>query len=353
MNDYEIGKTLGEGSYALVKEATKISTGEKFAVKVINKEFMLNIHKPHLIANEVEVLKKVSKGSPFIVSLYDSFDDEENFYLVMDLCTGGDLFDRIVERGSFFEEDAAEIIYSVLKAVEYMHSQNIVHRDIKPENLIFKSKTSKHVLLADFGLSKLTTDTQSPLRTACGTMGYMAPEILEKTGHGKPVDMWAVGVMTYFWLCGYPPFRGGMELYNTLIGQFDFKPDEYWKDISDPAKDFIRKLIVVEPGKRMTATQALQHPWIVEYATPIVLEAEAVKRVATADLAPRISGKRFRGAIHAVMASNRLKSGGSGRSLSDGSTLGSASVQEGVWEESPVSTKRKAVTDVDDGDNPM
>ncbi|KAJ3130597.1 hypothetical protein HK100_007892 [Physocladia obscura] len=310
--EYKTGKTLGQGSYATVKEAVKISTGEHFAVKVISKRLMAG--REHLILNEIEILKKVSKGNNHIVTLHD-------LYLVMDLCTGGELFDRIVERGSFFEEDAAEIIRTVLEAVAYLHGQNIVHRDIKPENLLFRAKDSNDLVIADFGLSKIADgEALNNLRTLCGTPGYMAPEVILKTGHGKSVDLWSIGVMTYFLLCGYTPFDGQgstEDMDKILRGAYAFEPREYWTDISAKAQDFIRKTILVDPRQRITAADALNHPWILEYAPGVV--ADGPNRVPTKDLLPdvkrRITGgkTKFRGAVEAVVAASRMSHLGSVR----------------------------------------
>ncbi|KAJ3065189.1 hypothetical protein HDU98_011420 [Podochytrium sp. JEL0797] len=320
------GKTLGQGSYATVKEAV-IGTGEHFAVKVISKKLMAG--REHLILNEIEILKKVSKGHHHIVTLHDYFETPNNLYLVMDLCTGGELFDRIVERGSFFEEDAAEIIRTVLEAVAYLHSQNIVHRDIKPENLLFKAKDSNDLVIADFGLSKISDgEALNNLRTLCGTPGYMAPEVILKTGHGKSVDMWSIGVMTYFLLCGYTPFDGQGsrdDLDKVLHGRYAFEPVEYWTDISDKAQDFIRRTILVDPTKRMTAVEALNHPWIVEYA-PGAIEAP-VNRVPTKDLLPDVkrrvtAGKtKFRAAVDTVLATHRLSHNSLATKSANGSTM--------------------------------
>ncbi|KAJ3026637.1 UNVERIFIED_CONTAM: hypothetical protein HDU68_005309 [Siphonaria sp. JEL0065] len=315
--EYKTGKTLGQGSYATVKEAV-ISTGEHFAVKVISKKLMAG--REHLILNEIEILKKVSKGNHHIVTLHDYFETPNNLYLVMDLCTGGELFDRIVERGSFFEEDAAEIIRTVLEAVAYLHSQNIVHRDLKPENLLFRAKDSNDLVIADFGLSKISDgEALNNLKTLCGTPGYMAPEVILKTGHGKSVDLWSIGVMTYFLLCGYTPFDGGNrdDIEKVLAGKYAFEPVEYWVDISDKAQDFIKRTILVDPHKRLTAAEALQHPWILEYA-PGAMEPQ-VNRVPTKDLLPDVkrrvtaSKTKFRAAVDTVLASKRLSHvGGSG-----------------------------------------
>ena len=223
--------------------------------------------KEHLILNEIQILKKVSKGHPNIITLHDYFETPNNLYLVMDLCTGGELFDRICERGFFYEEGAAYIVQILVDAVKYLHSQDIVHRDIKPENLLLKSKDSFEIVIADFGLSKLlNSEKMDGLRTTCGTPGYMPPEVIRKLGHGKPVDLWCIGVLTYFLLSGYMPFEterdnAAEETRNILAGKFDFN-DEAWDDVSNEAKDFIKSLLKLNPSERLTAQQAFDHPWL-------------------------------------------------------------------------------------------
>jgi serine/threonine protein kinase len=262
--DYKNGNNVGEGSYAIVKEAIHVKTGKTYAVKVINKKLMRG--KEFMILNEIEILKRVSKGHPNIVTLYDYFETPNNLYLVMDLCTGGELFDRIYNRGHYYEADAADIVRTVCSAVAYLHEKNIVHRDIKAENMLFKGKEENApLLIADFGLSKIIDNQITVLMTTCGTPGYMAPEVIARTGHGKPVDMWSIGVLTYFLLCGYTPFDGQRmdeEVHNILAGNYKFEPVQYWFAVSETARDFIRKLLVVNPNLRMTAKQALQHPWL-------------------------------------------------------------------------------------------
>ncbi|KAJ3273029.1 hypothetical protein HK104_004349 [Borealophlyctis nickersoniae] len=282
----------------------QIKSGQKFAVKVISKRLMQG--REHMILNEIEVLKKVSKGHPNIVTLWDYFETPNNLYLVMDLCTGGELFDRICEKGSFYEEDAAEIVKVVVDAVAYLHDQNIVHRDIKPENLLFKNRESlSDLVIADFGLSKIMDPEKfDGLMTTCGTPGYMAPEVIRKAGHGKPVDLWSIGVLAYFLLCGYTPFDYEAptqtdELQNILTGTYSFS-SEYWYDVSDSAKDFIRNLLIVDPHKRLTAHQALAHPWLRNRST-----------TPSTNLLPNVrerfnARRMFRKAVDVVKAVNKL-----------------------------------------------
>ena len=178
---YKTGRTLGQGTYAVVKEAVHIETGKYYACKVISKQLMRG--REHMVRNEIASLKRVSQENSGVVSLVDYFETMNNLYLVTDLCQGGELFDRICERGSYYVKDAAHIVRTVTKAVEFLHDRDVVHRDLKPENLLFRDR-SEHadLLIADFGLSRmLDQDKMDVLSTTCGTPGYMAPEIFKKT----------------------------------------------------------------------------------------------------------------------------------------------------------------------------
>jgi calcium/calmodulin-dependent protein kinase I len=259
--EYKTGKTLGQGSYGMVKEGVKISTGEKFAVKMISKKLMRG--REQLVINEINVLKKISKGHPNVVTLHDYFESPNNLYLVMDLCTGGELFDRIIEKvllisflfqGHFYEEDAARIIRTVCGAIKYLHDKHIIHRDIKPENLIFKSPDeNSELLVADFGLSKISEDHDSALKTYVGTPGIdrvddrvygsrnFAKSWTWKTGRylGYRCD----GVFFVFQnlisrLCGGLPFENpnnASEIDNIINAKYSMT-GEYWVDISKDGK---------------------------------------------------------------------------------------------------------------------
>ncbi|KFA72920.1 hypothetical protein S40288_02172 [Stachybotrys chartarum IBT 40288] len=262
---YKVGKTLGAGSYSVVKECVHIDTGRCYAAKVINKRLMAG--REHMVRNEIAVLKKVSMGNQNILTLVDYFETMNNLYLVTDLALGGELFDRILRKGSYYELDAADLIRATLSAVAYLHDHGIVHRDLKPENLLFRTpEDNADLLIADFGLSRIMDEEQfHVLTTTCGTPGYMAPEIFKKTGHGKPVDIWAIGVITYFLLCGYTPFDRDSdfeEMQAILKADYSFQPIEYWRGVSDHAKDFIQKCLTVDPQRRVTAHVALQHPFV-------------------------------------------------------------------------------------------
>ncbi|KAI0968460.1 kinase-like domain-containing protein [Xylaria arbuscula] len=262
---YKVGKTLGAGSYSVVKECVHIDTGRYYAAKVINKRLMAG--REHMVRNEIAVLKKVSLGHLNILTLVDYFETMNNLYLVTDLALGGELFDRICRKGSYYESDAADLIRATLSAVAYLHDHGIVHRDLKPENLLFRTpEDNADLLIADFGLSRIMDEEQfHVLTTTCGTPGYMAPEIFKKTGHGKPVDIWAMGVITYFLLCGYTPFDRDSdfeEMQAILNADYSFQPVDYWRGVSDHAKDFIRRCLTVDANKRMTAHEALSHPFV-------------------------------------------------------------------------------------------
>jgi len=259
IDDYEIGETLGTGNFSIVKLAIEKKTGEKFAIKIIDKA----IEDIERVRTEVEILKKVKHEN--IISLQGFFESDKKIFLVMELVTGGELFEKIIEIGAYSERVAAEMTAQILRAVKYLHDLNIAHRDLKPTNLLLKSSDSHIIKIADFGLSKIVGEN-TLMQTACGTPIYVAPEVLKGDGYDKEVDMWGVGVIMYIMLCGFPPFfddgSNMSELFDQIMtGQYDF-PEPYWTDISDEAKDLIEHLLVVDPMKRYTAEETLEHPWL-------------------------------------------------------------------------------------------
>jgi len=293
---YDIGKTLGVGSFAIVKECVNKKTGESYAVKIIDKKHIEG--QENMIKTEVNVIKQLRH--PNIICLKEFYESERDIYLVTDIARGGELFDHIIDKGSFTEKDAAHLIKQVLEAVNYMHKKNIVHRDLKPENLLFKDKSEESPLMVtDFGLSKFT-EASTLLNTSCGTPGYVAPEIISRKGHGIAVDLWSIGVITYVLLCGYQPFFGEdqAQLFKAILEADYIFEEEYWADISEDAKDFIRNLLVVNPAERMTCEQALQHRWLTTATNTSVLEN--VKKFN--------AKKTFKKAVQAVTAANQLKS---------------------------------------------
>lgn len=318
---YKTGRTLGQGTYAIVKEAVHIDTGHYYAAKVMNKKLMEG--REGMIRNEIAILKKVSQGHPNVLTLVDYFETLNNLYLITDLAIGGELFDRICDKGSFFESDAARIVYTIVDAVGYLHSNDIVHRDLKPENILFKTKKDdSELVIGDFGLSRIVDiESFSALTTTCGTPGYMAPEIFLKSGYGKPVDMWAIGVISYFLLCGYPPFDQSdetVEVENILNGEFGFEPEKYWENVSETAKHFIRELLVVDPNQRLDAEKALEHPWLlaVKGKSDKILsgneEITDTNASGESNLLPDVrknfnARKAFRKAVGLVKAINKMK----------------------------------------------
>ncbi|KZP21322.1 Pkinase-domain-containing protein [Athelia psychrophila] len=308
---YRTGKTLGSGTYAIVKEAIHIKTGKYYACKVINKKLMEG--REHMVRNEIAVLKKVSSGHKNIVTLHDYFETSHNLYLCFDLCTGGELFDSICAKGHYYEADAAALIRTIFESVVYIHDCGIVHRDLKPENLIFRTKApDADIMIADFGLSRVMDESKlSMLTEVCGTPGYMAPEIFKKTGHGKPVDVWAMGVIVYFLLAGYTPFDRDtqqQEMEAIIAGDYAFEPEEYWSNVSETAKSFVQACLTIDPASRPTAKQALQHKWLASDEPHFVSDENTGKPT---DLLPHVkkafdAKKTFRKAVIGMMAMRRM-----------------------------------------------
>uniref|UniRef100_A0A669BMI3 Serine/threonine-protein kinase DCLK2 n=1 Tax=Oreochromis niloticus TaxID=8128 RepID=A0A669BMI3_ORENI len=258
---YKVGRTLGDGNFAVVRECVERSTGREYALKIISKDKCRG--KEHMIQSEVSILRRVKH--PNIVLLIEEMDTQNELYLVMELVKGGDLFDAITSSNKYTERDASSMLFNLASAIKYLHSLNIVHRDIKPENLLVYEHNdgSKSLKLGDFGLA---TVVNGPLYTVCGTPTYVAPEIVAEMGYGLKVDIWAAGVITYILLCGFPPFHGSGEdqeaLFEQILrGQLEF-PAPHWDNVSDSAKALITGMLQVAVDKRYTAVQVLDHPWV-------------------------------------------------------------------------------------------
>ncbi|KAJ3312290.1 calcium calmodulin-dependent protein kinase type 1G, partial [Blyttiomyces sp. JEL0837] len=278
-----------------VHETIRKSDGAHFAVKIIDKKNMKG--KESSVKSEIAVLQKLHH--PNIIGLKDVFENKKNLYLVTDLATGGELFDQIVAKGSYTEKDAAVIVKQLLNAVAYMHKEDVVHRDLKPENLLLLNKTADSpIMITDFGLAK-EAHLDYMLKTACGTPAYIAPEVLRQSGHGKPVDVWGMGVITYVLLCGYTPFYGESqhELFEAIIhGEYEFE-EEFWSQVSEDAKDFIRKMLTLDPRERPTAEEVLKHKWLETTANADLLET--IKK--------NLAKQRLKKAINAVRAANVME----------------------------------------------
>uniref|UniRef100_A0A3Q1H351 Serine/threonine-protein kinase DCLK2 n=1 Tax=Acanthochromis polyacanthus TaxID=80966 RepID=A0A3Q1H351_9TELE len=257
INDkYKVGKVIGDGNFAVVKECVERSTGQEFALKIIDKARCCG--KEHLIENEVAVLRRVRH--PSIIQLIEVDETPSQLFLVMELVKGGDLFDAITSSTKYSERDASAMVFNLAGAVKYLHRMNIVHRDIKPENLLVCEYPdgTKSLKLGDFGLA---TVVEGPLYTVCGTPTYVAPEIIAETGYGLKVDIWAAGVITYILLCGFPPFRSENnvqeELFDQILrGKLEF-PSPDWDTIKQSCQ-----MLQVNVDARFTAEEVLSHPWV-------------------------------------------------------------------------------------------
>lgn len=297
--EYTIKHKLGSGSFATVKRAVRKSDKAVFAVKEIKKT-NLNEEELSAVHDEVTIMMEISH--PNCVKLYEMYETQKKVYMVLELLTGGELFDRIVAKGSFSEKEAAEVIKTVVTAIKYLHGIKIVHRDLKPENLLFSTPANDaQIKITDFGLAK--AKAASDMQTACGTPGYVAPEVLKNEMYGPAVDMWSIGVILYILLCGFPPFyhEHTKQLYKQIKkGEYSFvKP--YWENISDDAKDLVNILLTVDPAKRATPDDVLAHRWITGGASDRDLGPGYAVRIQLSQ-----AKKRLRQGVKSIIAVNRF-----------------------------------------------
>uniref|UniRef100_A0A4W4E835 calcium/calmodulin-dependent protein kinase n=1 Tax=Electrophorus electricus TaxID=8005 RepID=A0A4W4E835_ELEEL len=266
-DEYQLYEELGKGAFSVVRRCMKISTGQEYAAKIINTK-KLSARDHQKLEREARICRLLKH--PNIVRLHDSISEEGFHYLVFDLVTGGELFEDIVAREYYSEADASHCIQQILESVNHCHLNGIVHRDLKPENLLLASKLKgAAVKLADFGLAIEVQGDQQAWFGFAGTPGYLSPEVLRKEPYGKPVDMWACGVILYILLVGYPPFwdEDQHRLYQQIkAGAYDF-PSPEWDTVTPEAKDLINKMLTINPAKRITAAEALKHPWICQRST--------------------------------------------------------------------------------------
>eukprot|EP00752_Nemacystus_decipiens_P004110 g3760.t1 len=302
---YALGKKIGEGAFAEVFEATLrgARAGAKpYAVKRTIRRGLAKEDEKGLL-EEVRILRVLQHSN--VVCIYQFFkDDPDYYYMVLEHMAGGELFDRIVQKSYYNEEEARDLCRVLLDSVRYCHELGIVHRDLKPENLLLTSRNDDaSIKLADFGFA--CSVLNGPVTEQCGSPGYVAPEILRALPYGTSVDMWSVGVIIYTLLGGYPPFHDENQtrLFRRIkAGSFKFH-DEYWSNTSLEAKDLIRRLLLVDPSRRMTATQAMEHPWLLTTG-----QALAHHNLGKNLEQLRIfnATRKLRGAIKAVIAAKKL-----------------------------------------------
>mmetsp|Transcript_41600 Transcript_41600/g.75428 ORF Transcript_41600/g.75428 Transcript_41600/m.75428 type:complete len:511 (-) Transcript_41600:78-1610(-) len=279
-------KRLGEGAFAYVVKATVKKTGLVRAVKVNSKAHLKDIAK---FKQEIDLMK--SLDHPNILNLFEAFEDKRNIYLVMELCTGGELFDKIISMGSFTEVQAAVLMQQLLRAIFYMHSNCIAHRDLKPENFLFADQEpmeNSTLKLIDFGLASRFEPGAALMKTKAGTPYYVAPQVLQGS-YTEACDVWSAGVIMYILLCGYAPFDGNSDqetLNKVKRGHFTF-PKEEWDSVSDGAKALIKKMLTMKPEDRITADAALHDAWVSNKAPSASSSKETA---APADLLDRFRG---------------------------------------------------------------
>ncbi|KAL2239923.1 UNVERIFIED_CONTAM: Calcium-dependent protein kinase 8 [Sesamum indicum] len=259
---YDLGRELGRGEFGVTYLCTDVETGEKFACKSISKKKLRTAVDIEDVRREVEIMKHMPKH-PNIVSLKDTFEDDSAVHIVMELCEGGELFDRIVARGHYTERAAAVVMRTIMEVVQMCHRHGVMHRDLKPENFLFANKKETSPLKAiDFGLSVFFKPGEH-FNEIVGSPYYMAPEVL-KRNYGPEIDVWSAGVILYILLCGVPPFWAETEqgVAQAIIRSvIDFKRDP-WPRVSDNAKDLVKKMLDPDPSRRLTAHQVLEHPWL-------------------------------------------------------------------------------------------
>ncbi|XP_021336470.1 calcium/calmodulin-dependent protein kinase type II subunit gamma isoform X10 [Danio rerio] len=301
-DEYQLYEELGKGAFSVVRRCVKKSTGQEYAAKIINTK-KLSARDHQKLEREARICRLLKH--PNIVRLHDSIAEEGFHYLVFDLVTGGELFEDIVAREYYSESDASHCINQILESVSHIHQHDIVHRDLKPENLLLASKMKgAAVKLADFGLAIEVQGDQQAWFGFAGTPGYLSPEVLRKDPYGKPVDIWACGVILYILLVGYPPFwdEDQHKLYQQIkAGAYDF-PSPEWDTVTPEAKNLINQMLTINPAKRITADQALKHPWVCQRSTV----ASMMHRQETVECLRKFNARRkLKGAILTTMLVSR------------------------------------------------
>ncbi|XP_023813926.1 calcium/calmodulin-dependent protein kinase type II delta chain isoform X9 [Oryzias latipes] len=301
-DEYQLYEELGKGAFSVVRRCVKLSTGQEYAAKIINTK-KLSARDHQKLEREARICRLLKH--PNIVRLHDSISEEGFHYLLFDLVTGGELFEDIVAREYYSEADASHCIQQILEAVLHCHQMGVVHRDLKPENLLLASKCKNAaVKLADFGLAIEVQGDQQAWFGFAGTPGYLSPEVLRKEAYGKPVDIWACGVILYILLVGYPPFwdEDQHKLYQQIkAGAYDF-PSPEWDTVTPEAKNLINQMLTINPVKRITAQEALKHPWVCQRSTV----ASMMHRQETVECLKKFNARRkLKGAILTTMLVSR------------------------------------------------
>ncbi|KAA8494374.1 putative myosin light chain kinase [Porphyridium purpureum] len=309
---YRVGELLGEGAFAEVREAFDRDTGEKFAIKTINKAGLDDAQKDGLL-REMNIMK--SACHPNIVNTYDVFDQKNYLHIVLEFMAGGELFDLISASGAFPEKQAAHAAQGILRGVAYLHAHGIVHGDIKPENVLCKARAwPLQVKLADFGLASFVGEDgvllpNPNVQRPTGTVGYIAPEIVRRQPYGPPADMWACGVILYIMLSGKAPFYGADDdQVSEMVERHELHfPDDPWRRISDSAQSLVRGLLQASPAKRLSAVGALQHAWFATFSAEVARTASGASGLmpsaderdlaATTPSRANLARRRFRTAV--------------------------------------------------------
>lgn len=298
--DYILLEKLGSGAFSEVNRCQNKKTQKDEAVKIVRKK---DLQDPGLLQSELKILTRVNH--PNILAFKHLYESPQFLYMVMEMLTGGELFDRIVARGSYSENYAARAVQDILSATQYLHSQGIVHRDLKPENLIYRTDQEDSPLkIVDFGLSA-ELPPGGALTQICGTPGYVAPECFEGKPYNESVDLWSIGVIVYIMLCGFEPFYEETDeamFARILKADYSF-PSPYWDGISENAKDLIEHLITLNPAKRLTAVQAAKHRWVTGHAASTKELPETYKRIREFN-----ARRKLKASVRTVQAFNRLRS---------------------------------------------
>ncbi|XP_042176713.1 calcium/calmodulin-dependent protein kinase type II subunit gamma isoform X10 [Oncorhynchus tshawytscha] len=301
-DEFQLYEELGKGAFSVVRRCVKLCTGQEYAAKIINTK-KLSARDHQKLEREARICRLLKHSN--IVRLHDSISEEGFHYLLFDLVTGGELFEDIVAREYYSEADASHCIQQILEAVLHCHQMGVVHRDLKPENLLLASKCKNAaVKLADFGLAIEVQGDQQAWFGFAGTPGYLSPEVLRKEAYGKPVDIWACGVILYILLVGYPPFwdEDQHKLYQQIkAGAYDF-PSPEWDTVTPEAKNLINQMLTINPAKRITAQEALKHPWVCQRSTV----ASMMHRQETVECLKKFNARRkLKGAVLTAMLVSR------------------------------------------------